>query len=65
MNKRKCRICSKSLPKSRYFNCVQCVPPSSDTSDTFYETEELDEHLVSMCEDLDIEEGEWAYEGEM
>lgn len=51
---RNCRICKVVLPASRYFNCLKCVPSMASEVDTIYESEELDEHLITMAEDLDL-----------
>lgn len=53
MQRRICRKCSVELPASRYFNCIKCVPKLDDSAETFYETEEFDEHLVDMVDGLD------------
>lgn len=49
---RKCKICTKVLPTSRYFNCEGCQPSVSIMDEFIYETEELDDHMVAMAEDL-------------
>ena len=54
MTKRYCRACKNLLPKSRYFNCIKCVPVLASDGDTIYETPEFDEHLVAMVEDRDL-----------
>jgi hypothetical protein len=49
---RKCKTCTKFLPTSRYFNCEECQPSVSIMDEFIYETEELDDHMIAMAEDL-------------
>lgn len=43
---RKCRGCSKFLPESRYFNCLECQPELPDINEDF---------LYITDDDLDID----------
>lgn len=53
--KRYCRVCNKLLPAVRYFNCVKCKPniDIGDEGVTVHETEELDEHIITMLDGID------------